>query len=233
MDEISNIISKAALPYKLADELTWNAIKQAEKKLSEIDFAGSSDQAVAILDRSFYEQVIREARSWGKGIKGAAEATVLVPASFIGFTQGLGFPDLDISILGIGKHRFFLFHSAFAVWAMKKLYDTMLAKQSGQKTSIDKFVNKVLGVLGGSAAWGVGVHLTIDVFQPKSIVFPFIGSLVNGTLIDDNIWLLGNAIWCFKIGHDLFVLALGDDLGKVKSFVSETFIRPLKEAGEK
>ena len=232
MDDLTSIIRSSTLPDLLSSELSWSAIRLAERKLSEIDNSEPERHTIAVLDRDFYEQVLKEAKAWGEGLRIAAETTVLIPSAFIGFTTGLGFPDKDISSLGIGNHRFFLFHSAFAVWAMKKLYDTMLAKQSGQKTSIDRFVNKVLGALSGSAAWGVGVHLAIDVFQPKSIVFPFVGSLVNGTLIDDNIWLLGNAIWCFKIGHDLFVLALGDDFEKVKSFVSDTFIQPLKEVGK-
>ena len=233
MDEISNIIRNYMLPDRLSEELSWNVIQIFERKLEETDATPAGELSVAVLDKGFYKQVIREAKAWSVGIKGVAEATVLLPASYIGFSQALVFPDLDITTLGIRNHRFFLFHSAFAVWAMKKLYDTMLARQSGKHTVADKFVNKVLGVLGGSAAWGIGVHLIIDVFQPKSIVFPFVGSLVNGTLIDDNIWLLGNSIWCFKIGHDLFVLALGDDLKKVKSFVSDTFIEPLKEAVKK
>jgi hypothetical protein len=41
----------------------------------------------------------------------------------------------------------------------------------------------------------VGCHLLLDVFQPKAVIFPFFGSLVEGTLVDDNLWLLGNALW--------------------------------------
>ena len=68
-------------------------------------------------------------------------------------------------------------------------------------------------------------------FQPKSVIFPGIGSLIDGTLVDDNIWLFGNALYCFKIADDLYSLALGDDYKRVKLFVKERFLIPLKEGG--
>lgn len=70
---------------------------------------------------------------------------------------------------------------------------------------------------------GVGVHLMIDVFQPKAVIFPFIGSLVSGTLVDDNIWLIGNSLWAFKIGHDLMVLTVADELEIAKAWVKKKF----------
>ena len=47
-------------------------------------------------------------------------------------------------------------------------------------------------------------------------MFPGIGTLVDGTLVDDNIWLFGNAIYCFKVADHLYALALGDDYQRVK-----------------
>jgi hypothetical protein len=90
-------------------------------------------------------------------------------------------------------------------------------------------VRTILGVAAGGLAFGVGCHLLVDTLQPKAVVFPFFGSLVEGTLIDDNLWLLGNAVWCFRISHDLFALALGDDLPKVKAYVQENFVKPVSE----
>ena len=34
---------------------------------------------------------------------------------------------------------------------------------------------------------GVGVHLVTDLFQTKTVMFPFIGSLVDGTSVDDRL----------------------------------------------
>ena len=150
------------------------------------------------------------------------KAGVLVPVGLWGLTHGLPFPDTDISLLGIGYHRYFLFHSALGLVALRYFY-----KQWLQKLDEDKFKNrvakKVSGALLGSFSIGVGIHLAIDVFQPKSVVFPFFGSLVDGTLVDDNIWLLGNSLWAFKIGHDIFSLTLADELYTAKKYVKSKF----------
>ena len=81
----------------------------------------------------------------------------------------------------------------------------------------------------GGCRGGNATHFTslTDITQPKSIVFPFFGSLVSDTLIDDNIWMLGNSVYCFKVANDLYTLALGDDFKLVKNFVKENFFEPL------
>ena len=99
------------------------------------------------------------------------------------------FPDLDIRLLGIGKHRYFLFHSAIvplgALWAARKL----------QNISILGYLTTAFAI--GFLA-GVGIHLLTDVFQYKAVMFPFIGSLIDGTSIDDRLWEGGNALVCFS-----------------------------------
>ena len=98
------------------------------------------------------------------------------------------FPDLDIRLLGIGRHRYYLFHSAIiplvGVWVYGKI----------RRFRIIGFIAAVLAT--GFLA-GVGVHLVTDVFQSTKIYFPFIGSLVKGTSIDDRLWEGGNALVCF------------------------------------
>ena len=98
------------------------------------------------------------------------------------------FPDWDIRLLGIGKHRYFLFHSSIvpllALWGARKLRDVSMV--GFLATSF------VVGFLVG-----VGVHLVTDVFQTKAVMFPFIGSLVDGTSVDDRLWEGGNALVCF------------------------------------
>ena len=61
-----------------------------------------------------------------------------------------------------------------------------------------RVVRRILGITGAGLAFGVGCHLLLDVCQPKAVIFPFFGFLVEGSLVDDNLWLLGNAVWCFK-----------------------------------
>lgn len=157
---------------------------------------------------------------------------VIIPVGSALLGSGFKFPDKDISILGIANHRFFLFHSAIGVYILKKVYDNYLLHISSTKKNdnISNIVKKAAGTALSGFAAGVGIHLLVDVFQPKSIVFPFIGSLIDGTLIDDSIWLLSNSLYCFKIAKDVFVIAWGDDLEVVKEYVRKNFIEPLKQA---
>jgi hypothetical protein len=97
-----------------------------------------------------------------------------------------GFPDLDIPLLGIGNHRYFLFHSAAAPVA---LY-TLLRPSRRERGRL------VLAVVTAAFAVGVGVHLFTDAFQTKPVVFPFAKTLVRGTSLDDRLWEGLNAAAC-------------------------------------
>ncbi len=212
-DEINRIIKRVILPGKISYE-----VASKSKEISGVTF-----------DASFYEEVRNIAARWQEQAGNYAKAAVLVPAGLFALSAGFHLPDQDISILGIGNHRFFLFHSGISVWMMRKVYEAYLARQGDSQLLRDRVVRAILGVAAGSLAFGVGCHLVVDTFQPRSIVFPFFGSLVSGTMIDDDLWLLGNAVWCFKMSHDLFALALGDDLPKAKAYVHRTFVEPIKE----
>jgi len=228
MSHIRDIIRESKLKDNVSKEVAVGATKFTQYKLSEGIIEG---EGRLVFSNEFFESVKESAQRWERGVINAAKVGVLVPSTLVGFTAGFGFPDKDITLLGIGSHRYWLFHSAFGVWILERLYKAYLARQNENKSILDSAARKILGVIGGGAAWGVGVHLAIDIFQPKSIVFPFFGSLVDGTLVDDRIWLLGNSAWCFKIGHDFFALGLGDDFDKVKSYIKQTFISPLQEEG--
>jgi hypothetical protein len=199
-------------------------VKGLSRKLAD---QAAVDPEVITFDHSFYKEVKLRANCWKNRAGTYTKMAVLVPAGLFAFSEMYSFPDKDISLLGIGNHRFFLFHSGVAIWCIRKLYEAQLARAGNSRLLRDRAVNKILGVMAGSAAFGVGCHLAVDIMQPKSIVFPFIGSLVQGTLVDDDIWLLANSIWCFKMGSDMFTLALGDDLPKVKAFVRRNFVEPL------
>ena len=179
-----------------------------------------------LFDNDFYEKVRKETRNWEDITRDYANAAVLVPVGAWSFSEALSFPDFDISMLGIGNHRFFLFHSAASAWALKTLYEANFEPKKDNETFVNRVIRKIFGVAAASSAFAIGCHLTIDVFQPKSVVFPGIGSLVDGTLVDDNVWLFGNAIYCFKVADHLYALALGEDYERVKHFVIEHFINP-------
>ena len=98
------------------------------------------------------------------------------------------FPDIDIKLLGIGRHRYFLFHSAILPLTAARIFRPL--SRSGA-------LRLLLLVLLMGFLTGVGIHLVTDIFQYKAVIFPFIGSLVDGTSADDRIWTAVNAILCF------------------------------------
>ena len=203
-----------------------------ERQYTQEVLSGLADGAHkdgAYFDEAVYSDIRRAASQWGQKLADVAQVTVMVPAGIWTFAQFSDFPDLDISTLGIGNHRYFLFHSAAVVWMMKKIYDARLARTRGTDRIGDRVIDRMVGIMAASGAYAVGIHLALDVIQPKSVVFPFIGSPVSGTLIDDNIWLLGNALYCFYLGNQMFALALGEDLGRVKEFVTENFVQPVSQ----
>jgi hypothetical protein len=118
--------------------------------------------------------------------------TVKLMISLAGAVAGISlfarFPDMDISLLGIGAHRNFLFHSAIVpVIAVAAVRRWRLA-------SVLSFAAH--GFLVGASV-SVGFHLLQDTFQSAPVKFPIIGSLVDGTSIDDRLWLSINSLVCF------------------------------------
>jgi len=109
---------------------------------------------------------------------------LFIISSIISFLILWGFPDLDIALFGIKWHRNFIFHSIIIPYFLYKL---LISK----KENIISFIFN--GVIFG-AALSIGVHLIIDVFQPKSVHFIIVSTLVRGTMIDDNLWLGLNGI---------------------------------------
>jgi len=152
-----------------------------------------------------------------------SKAAVLLPVGALAMLEGRAFPDLDISILGIGNHRYFLFHSAFGLVALRYLYRRWLQSQKDPESLRSRAIGKVAGVALGSFALGVAIHLAADVLEPKSVVFPFFGSLVEGTLVDDRIWLLANSLWAFQIGARTFTLILAPELAAARAYMAQHF----------
>ena len=118
--------------------------------------------------KDFYERVRKETRNWEDITRDYANAAVLVPVGAWAFSESLSLPDFDISLLGIGNHRFFLFHSAAAAWALKTLYEANFEPRPEKEAFANRVIRKLFGVAAASSAYSIGCHLTIDVFQPKS-----------------------------------------------------------------
>lgn len=218
-DEVKRVVNASLIPSRLAAESFNNGLQTIDKLI-----ASGKQEGGGFLTSLEY---LRQARDVATGLLHDgyefAKAGVLIPVGLFGLSQGMAFPDLDIRLLGIGYHRFFLFHSALGLVGLRYFYRQWLEKQSEPDKWANRVKRKISGALLGGFAVGVGVHLAIDVFQPKSVVFPFFGSLVDGTLVDDDIWLIANSLWAFKIAHDVFALSLADELRDAKQFVKKQF----------
>ncbi|NLC12285.1 MAG: hypothetical protein GX767_08560 [Firmicutes bacterium] len=226
--DIKKISSKIFLPKNL-DRKSW---KGAERVLNEAWQEGGGNCDGFILNWDYYQKVKQRVKLELENAYSASKFAVLVPAGLFGLTQGFNYPDLDIRILGIGKHRYFLFHSAIGLYVLQHFYRQWLEKQSNSQSWSNRVLQKLSGVLLGAGAIGVGVHLLTDVFQPKSVVFPFFGSLINGTLVDDNIWLLANSLWAFKIARNIFALTVAEEYEKGRTFVKNHLQAGLAELGK-
>ncbi len=218
-----DIVKRLVWEKQLAERLNRRSVEAA---LKHLDMLNEKQEAGLFLDPEY----IREARAAAERFLSCgyqvAKCSVLLPAGLLGACQGFSLPDADISLLGIGNHRFFLFHSALSLALLRYFHKQWLARQQNPQGWWSRAQRKAAGAALGCLALGVGVHLAIDVFQPKSVVFPFIGSLAEGTLIDDNLWLLGNSLWAFRIAHDVFTLSLAEEIGQAKEWVAAHFQAP-------
>jgi hypothetical protein len=220
-DIVKKVLAREILPAKLVMEGTSKAGELIDSLLHEHK---GEENANILTSTEFLRRAREEVDKCLQAGYRIYRMGVLLPVGAMGFVEGLSFPDLDISLIGIGSHRFFFFHSALGLVILRKLYNTWINSKDSSRRPV-RIVEKLAGTLLGGCALGVGIHLLIDVFQPKSVVFPFFGSLFDGTLIDDNIWLLGNSLWAFRISHDVFAVVLADEFRTAKSYLSQKFGR--------
>lgn len=111
------------------------------------------------------------------------------------------FPDLDIALFGIGAHRNFLFHSGAIVAVFHVMRDKARGAPVG--TTGRRGLVLVSDLLLLTAGAGVGVHLIVDatIQSGKAVLFPLIGSLVNGTRVDDRLWLAANGLFALALAR--------------------------------
>lgn len=103
---------------------------------------------------------------------------------------GYFFPDMDIRLLGIKNHRYWLFHSALIPFVIFAIVN---------RVKTGSIIGKSLYGLCIAFTLGVGVHLFQDCFEKKSIVFPIVKSLILNTYLDDILWLIANTIIAFVL----------------------------------
>lgn len=218
-DKVHSLAAKEFLAQKLSAESTARAGEIIDKLI----FKYQGQEGPLLTNISFLKHAREQLEGSLNVAKVMAGASVLVPLGAMGLVGGFSAPDLDISLLGIGYHRYFLFHSAIGLAVLRYFYRQWLQGQQCPAGPLGRAANKAAGAALAGLSMGVGLHLMIDVFQPKAVIFPFFGSLVDGTLVDDNIWLMGNSLWAFKIGHDIITLTFARELEAAKKFVYEKF----------
>jgi hypothetical protein len=106
VDDWGPLVKRSTLPGRVSREVA----------------AGAATITGDTFESGFYKEMRAAAAHWQSRVGTGLQLAVLVPAGLWGLGVGFAFPDHDISLLGIGSHRFFLFHSALPVWLLKKLY---------------------------------------------------------------------------------------------------------------
>ena len=125
----------------------------------------------------------------------SARNIVLAAGCVAGCIVFFGFPDLDISLLGIGKHRHFLFHSAFF-----PLLGYLVTRPFGKGGILRKTFLAVSAVFSLS----ICIHLITDLFRFKAVYFPVVKNLKYGTSLDDNLWTGLNSLACLGLSIKAF-----------------------------
>ena len=212
MDQVlTNVLQKETLSRRMARNNTKESILAIDQLIE--------NNGERLLNTDFLRRAQEGARQALQNGENIAKVAVLAPTGLFGLSEGMHAPDLDISLLGIGNHRYFLFHSAISLVILRYFYRRW--QQESSQGLLERFGQKIAGVALGTYAFGVGIHLALDVVQPKSVVFPFFGSPIDGTLIDDRIWFLGNSLWAFKTSHDVFALCMASELEAARAWVRE------------
>lgn len=168
-----------------------------------------------------------------------------------GIWCGVMVPDWDISQLGIGYHRNFLYHSTVPAYAAQKARKVVFEKlkvYNERKGYLSEnkieLIDKAAALYVAGFALGQAGHFIADATWQgsKSILWRIPGifdlkdftgsnSLVGGTLIDDHLWLFGNTIWALKIAWEELKYALGKDnpMIKVMAWIGEKLNRLYKQ----
>ena len=118
--------------------------------------------------------------------------TLTILGIAVGAAAFAAFPDIDIKILGIGWHRFFLTHSVIVPFALY-LLSRMARIRHRMRCVLD-------GIATGSAAV-VGIHLLTDIIPEKAVMFPFFGNLWYDSYLDDRLWIIVNAGLCIWLSY--------------------------------
>lgn len=144
------------------------------------------------------------------------EYTAYALSTTAGICLGGASPDMDIKLLGIGKHRHYAFHSALSTIAVSKLTKILCRLFQAaenylppEATESDikffQFTKTNLELIAFGYSVGVAQHLFVDgaIENTKSVVSPWGNTFVKHTLLDDNIYLMTNAAGACREGINI------------------------------
>lgn len=144
------------------------------------------------------------------------ECAIYALSTTAGICLGGASPDMDIKLLGIGKHRHYAFHSALSTIAVSKLTKILCRLFQAaenylppEATESDvkflKFTKTNLELIAFGYSVGVAQHLFVDgaIENTKAVVSPWGNTFIEHTLLDDNIYLMTNAAVACREGTNV------------------------------
>jgi len=230
----SGIKEKAAEAASGASQKASEVVDDAKQTASDLfgdarrfyDNASGAARASASAARlpSSLLGTLASARKWAK--KNPGKAAVVSLAFIAGTRAGSAFSSLDVVLLGAGGAGNWLFHSAIAPYALRKLsekYEAYLKRQEvlireGNLTEAErariKFQRDAAKYVGapllGAFSIAAGAGLVAEAFTGGAVAgFP-INIILGGNPLLSSIWLFGNGLICFHNGYKFIMMALAD-----------------------
>ena len=215
--------SRAAAAAADTKEKAADFFGEAKRYYEQASDAARSTVSAARLPNSV-ANALTGARRWAK--RNPGKAAVVSLAFIAGARAGSAFSSLDVALLGAGGAGNWLFHSALAPYALRKLaerYEKFLKKQEelvrdGKLTEAEaarvKFQSDAAKYVGapllGAFSIAAGAGLVAEAFTGGAVAgFP-LNIVLGGNPLLSSIWLFGNGLVCFHNGYKFFMMAFGD-----------------------
>lgn len=211
------------LPYKLGIKIKKGGVKKStteaiEKTKEAATFIAKMPSRI----KKAIKQLTHEIKKDIEQIETKKERSIYVgklltyfTSFLVGLVSGHTFPDKDIAWLGIGRHRNVFTHSALLLIAIH-LFSQFLFRliehaesylnEDADGIEVLRFAKLNLGAIALGIGVGVSAHLFIDgIFQPSGTVRgPGFNTILTGTTIDDQAFLLINSFFSTLLGGEVF-----------------------------
>jgi hypothetical protein len=219
----SDASQKASEVFDDAKEKASDFFGDARRYYEQATGAARASASAARLPSSLLSS-LASARRWAKKNPGKAAAVSL--AFIAGTRAGTAFSSLDVVLLGAGGAGNWLFHSAIAPYALRKLsekYESYLKRQEelmrdGKLSEAEqariKFQRDAAKYVGapllGAFSIAAGAGLVAEAVTGGAVTGLPINIILGGNPALSSIWMFGNGLVCFYNGYKFFMMALGD-----------------------